>query len=338
MNTQIHKTLSFEYEKKRYKALMEAERKKEEIMKLYPELQDVDERIKRAGLELARLALYSEEGQGKTEELKDEIEKLRKKKEYILASHDITPEFLEPVFECEKCMDTGFDGEDGTQRCSCYRQKLLNTAYKQFNLELAEKENFQIFNPEIYSNERDEERYRTKITPRENIMKIKERCMQFIEDFDNPEDKNLMFTGEVGLGKTFLSNCITKELLQKGKTVIYQTAPRLLDMVLDFKMRYDRDDYFDTEQYNALFEVDLLIIDDLGAEALNSTRFSELFTIINTRLLTQHSKCTKTILSTNLSLENMEDEKYGDRFMSRILGNFYICKFFGEDIRIKKAR
>ena len=175
------------------------------------------------------------------------------------------------------------------------------------------------------------------MSPRENILEVKEICLEFIEEFDNPETKNLLFVGEVGRGKTFISNCIIAELMNKGKTVIYKTAPALLDLVMDYKMRYERPETFNEDEYNFLFEADLLIIDDLGAETTNSARFSELFNIINSRILTRHSKCTKTILSTNLPLEKLR-EYYDVRIMSRILGEFDICKLFGDDIRIKKGR
>ena len=99
-------------------------------------------------------------------------------------------------------------------------------------------------------------------------------------------------------GKTFMSNCIAAELLKSGKNVIYQTAPVLLETVIDFKLNKQKN--FDTSFYNSILETDLLIIDDLGTESLNSMKMSELFTIINTRILNLNHKITKTIISTNL--------------------------------------
>lgn len=86
-----------------------------------------------------------------------------------------------------------------------------------------------------------------------------------------------------------------------------------------------------------LLTVDLLVIDDLGTESMNSMKFSELFTLINTRLLNQSNKITKTIISTNLSLDNLV-ETYGERIVSRFIGNYNICYFFGDDIRLQKAK
>ena len=84
-----------------------------------------------------------------------------------------------------------------------------------------------------------------------------------------------------------------------------------------------------------ILNVDLLIIDDLGTEAINSMKFSELFTIINSRLLNQNKKTKKTVISTNLNLQNLS-KLYGDRLFSRFIGNYNICYFFGEDLRLKK--
>ena len=127
-----------------------------------------------------------------------------------------------------------------------------------------------------------------------------------------------------------MSNCIAAELLKKGKTVIYQTSPVLLERVIDYKM--GRLKNIDDNFYQSILDCDLLIIDDLGTESLNNIKFAELFNIINTRLLNQNNKCLKTIISTNLSLPIL-NKTYGERITSRLIGNYNICRFFGEDIR-----
>ena len=339
MNNSIYRTINLEYQKKKDRALSEVQERKRDLLEQYPELQEIEDELRRTGLSLTKLIL--QDNAGKTdiylEGLNQKLSELKKKKEQLLKDMKILPDVFEPKFECINCKDTGYVDDGNGQMCSCYRQKLINLAYKQSNLELISTENFQTLRIDVYSQEIDADKFGFKISPRENIIRIKEKSLEFINKIDEPKEKNLLFTGEPGLGKTFLTNCIAKELLNKGKTVIYQTAPRLLDIIMNYKMRYQKQDDFADGEYNNLFEVDLLIVDDLGTEMLNSARFSELFTIINTRLLTQQSKCTKTILSSNLSLEKM-NEFYDDRLMSRLLGDFYICKFFGDDIRLKKGR
>lgn len=336
MNTRIYRVLSREYEKKRDRALLEAERRKREFLERYPELQEIEDQLNQLGINLTKAILHA--GKSFDEVAKDlsiRMSQLKERKQKLLQSLGISQDVFKPQYECSLCKDTGFIEEENWRMCSCYKQQIINMVYKQVNLELLEKENFQTFNPELYSNERNVDKYGSYISPRENILKIKKKAWEFIEKFDDPNEKNLLFVGETGVGKTFMANCIAKEILERGKTVIYQTAPRLLDLIMAYKMRRDIENDFDDEEYNSLFEVDLLIIDDLGTEMHTEARFSEIFTIINTRLLTHQSKCTKTIISTNFSLEKMS-EYYDDRIMSRILGEFYVCKFFGEDLRLTK--
>lgn len=131
-----------------------------------------------------------------------------------------------------------------------------------------------------------------------------------------------------------MSNCIANELLKKGKTVLYQTAPVLLETVINDKMSKNKTQK-QKDFYKNVLESDLLIIDDLGTEFLNSMLLSELFTIINTRILNFNSKVTKTIISTNLNIEEIF-RRYEERIGSRIAGYYDIYQFFGEDLRLKK--
>lgn len=132
-----------------------------------------------------------------------------------------------------------------------------------------------------------------------------------------------------------MSNCIANSLLKKGKTVLYQTAPVLLESVIDYKMNKQKN--YDSKFYNSILESDLLIIDDLGTESLNSMKLSELFIILNTRLLNSNNKITKTIISTNLNINDIF-KFYEERIGSRIVGYYDIYYFFGDDLRFKKTR
>ena len=134
-------------------------------------------------------------------------------------------------------------------------------------------------------------------------------------------------------GKTFMSNCIANELLKKGKTVLYQTAPVLLESVINYKMSKNKSSIDNI--YSSVLNCDLLIIDDLGTESLNSMKLSELFTIINTRILNLNNKITKTIISTNLNINEIFNN-YEERIGSRIIGYYDIYRFFGEDLRFKR--
>ena len=129
-----------------------------------------------------------------------------------------------------------------------------------------------------------------------------------------------------------MSNCIARELLKKGKTVLYQTAPVLLDTVIDCKLNKQKN--YKEDIFKSVLETDLLIIDDLGTESLNSMKLSELFNIINTRILNLNQKITKTIISTNLNIKDIFNI-YEERIGSRIAGYYDIYCFFGDDLRFK---
>ena len=129
-----------------------------------------------------------------------------------------------------------------------------------------------------------------------------------------------------------MSNCIARELLKKGKTVLYQTAPVLLDTVIDYKLNKQKN--YKEDILKSVLETDLLIIDDLGTESLNSMKLSELFNIINTRILNLNQKITKTIISTNLNIKDIFNN-YEERIGSRIAGYYDIYCFFGDDLRFK---
>lgn len=130
-----------------------------------------------------------------------------------------------------------------------------------------------------------------------------------------------------------MSNCIAQSLLEKGKTVLYQTAPVLLESIIDYKMSKQKDTYDNI--YKSTLETDLLIIDDLGTESLNSMKLSELFTILNTRILNLNNKITKTIISTNLNINDIFNN-YEERIGSRIAGFYDVYFFFGNDLRFKR--
>ena len=216
--------------------------------------------------------------------------------------------------------------------CSCFNQELINESFKQSNLSKIKEENFETFDFGYYSTCNDKEKYGIEKSPLENIDGIRKLAYRFSHSLNDPDQKNLLFTGSTGLGKTFLANCVASEAIKQGKSVIYQTAPILLDKMIEYKFRFNKTES-DMEDYNKIFEVDLLIVDDLGTESMNSAKFSELFNILNTRIL----RNKKILISTNLTPQEIKRE-YEERIFSRFVGDFIICRFVGEDIRILKKK
>lgn len=321
------KILLKEYEQKRLQAELALENKLNKFYMKNPDLSNINDKINRTSIEITKTILLNKDSD-KLEKLNIELNNYKKEKKELLNKLNIKSDFFTPNYSCKLCNDTGYLINNNQIMCTCLKQQLLNVQYNKSNISSLEYENFDNFNINLFSVEIDEKKYNSNISPKENLEKIKDISLKFIENFDNPQEKNLLFTGNTGLGKTYLTNCIANELLKKGKTVLYQTAPVMLDSILDY--RFGKNNEFN---YNDLLNVDLLIIDDLGTENLNNMKFTELFNIINTRLL----KDKKTIISTNLSLAELASQ-YDDRVMSRLIGNYTICRFFGEDIRLKKKR
>lgn len=320
-----------EYEEKRIIAEQKAEEKKNKIFFQYPELQKVENEIHSYAIQSAKFALTS----GHTINISDfskNLEKLKKQKQAILKSLNISEKDLAPIYECNICQDTGYvKKENHIVMCNCLKQRLYNSLYNTSNMGDLEKENFSTFDLNYYSSECSPEKYHSNLSPRENIKKIKTICQDFITNFSSNQQKNLLFTGNTGLGKTFLSNCIAKEILEKGHTVLYQTSQNLLDHIINNRFHSQSSDNFE----QTVLDVDLLIIDDLGTESINSIKLAELFNILNTRILNQNRKLSKTIISTNLTLQDLF-AIYDERIVSRLVGYYTICRFFGEDIRFLK--
>lgn len=307
------------YEKIRTDENRKLMKRREEIKNKYPEILELDTTIQKLCLNLSMAALRGITDQNELNSIKEEITDLRAKKYEMLVSHGYNPDYLNLHYNCPKCKDTGFIGID---KCSCFKSKLIKLYYKDSDLEEAVKtNNFKNFNINLYSNHKlNDERY----TPRKNIEDILEYITgEYLPNFKN-SNTNLLFYGNSGTGKTFLSWCIAKELLDKGFLVVYKTSDDLLRALKDIKFNND------TDLENLLINCDLLIIDDLGSEQITDFSSTELFTLINKKIL----KNKKMLISTNLSLP-LISKRYSERISSRIIGEFKLFKFFAEDIRIQ---
>ncbi len=134
-------------------------------------------------------------------ELNQKSEKLKQEKVYILQDAKLPSNYLKPNYECSICNDTGYISKDNykTEMCNCLKQKLINEAFHKSNMANLDKENFNTFNENLFSNDIDVAKYRFNISPQENMKNIKQKCLEFVENFDNPDSKNLLFTGNTGL-------------------------------------------------------------------------------------------------------------------------------------------
>ena len=246
-------------------------------------------------------------------ELKSTLRRLSAMKQELLTGAGFPEEYLSPVYDCPDCKDTGYIG---SEKCHCFKQAIIDLLYEQSGIRsMLEKENFSSLSYDYYQGE-DLERFKKNVTTAKN----------FIKTFDS-DYHNLFFYGTVGTGKSFLSGCIAKELIEKGFSVIYFSAAGLFET-----LSRNMFDYKNTEEFRNLHEdlygCDLLIIDDLGTECLNNATVSMFFSLLNERHLNQKA----TIISTNLFLEDIQN-RYSERIFSRIMNQYISLKFTGPDIR-----
>lgn len=296
----------------------------ERLEKLYvklPQLKSINDQIASLSVEAARMKLNDK--LDTYHQLKQQIDDLRNEKILLLEHHNLNDCHFEPVYTCKDCKDTGYiNGE----KCHCFKQAVIDVVYSQSNIKnILSRENFNFFSYKYYSEK--EINPTTGLSSLETAKRAVSECKNFIEQFDQ-KPKNLFFYGNTGVGKTFLSNCVAKELLERGYSVIYFTAFQLFDILSKGVFERDADAI---AAHQNIFDCDLLIIDDLGTEFANSFTTSQLFLCVNERLLRQKS----TIISTNLNLNQMVD-MYSERTWSRISSDYTLIKLFCDDIRIQK--
>lgn len=321
---ETNRELQLIFQKRRDQAVKDLEDRRSEIYTFIPKIKSIDKQISKLGLNIAMASIKNpDQAVLEMKAIEEEIKMLQQDKDIMLTEHNIPRDFLTIHYQCDKCNDTGF--LKSGKPCSCYKQELIKTSYVHSNItDVLKRENFDTYNLEVFSDEYNEE-YKT--SPKAHMMSVLANCESFVYDFHLKDQKNMLFYGQTGLGKTFLCNCIAKALLDKGHTVLYQTAFRIIDTISNYRFSNKKTDDM-RFRYNMLINCDLLIIDDLGTEMTNTFSTTELFNVINTRLLEDR----KTIISTNFTLQQL-DETYSDRITSRLFGQFELIPFFGKDLR-----
>lgn len=308
------------YEKTRLRHEHEFRQKAKEAYARFPRLAEIDAEVSSLSLKKARINLGAEISPDF--DLTSRIRELSAERLALLETAGFKNGLFEPEYDCPFCKDTGYINN---KKCSCFKQASIRLVYSQSRLnEILELENFDTYSLEWYSDKLINPS--TKLTARQTAEHALKYAHFFVEHFDNFH--NICLFGATGVGKTFLTHCIAKELLDRGISVLYLTA---FELITIFEENTFHQTAESKENSNLIFDCDLLIIDDLGANTNNSFINSQLFNCINERLLTRKS----VIISTNLSISGLR-ETYSDRLFSRIMSNYQRLYLFGEDIRTKK--
>lgn len=297
---------------RRIKTLSEASNNYNKLLAKYPELKAIEDEMQAAAMEVINTGVYDEE-------LMATIEA---KKEALIDKLGIRDQ-ITPQFNCKICNDMGY--VDG-RVCKCLKRELIDAYFKLGdNGGIISENNFQNFNMELFSNEKI-----NGVSPREQIEKIYNMSMNYINNFDSEKD-SLFFYGPSGTGKTYLTGCIATEIRNLGYTVLYLTAIELMNFYKDRQFNSaDNKDFMDQKD-EMIKNCDLLIIDDLGTEQHNSMNSGYLYDIINYRT----SMNKKFIINSNLTLTDLS-KRYADRIFSRITGNSKNIEFIGKNLRLQR--
>jgi len=288
--------------------------------KIYSEIpgyEELADSVSTLSVNAAKMALSGDDSA--LSRLHDSLKEISLKQKELLRAAGYPDNYLEPVYECPDCQDTGYvDGTDGRkEKCHCFRLQEVSLLYDQSNIrEMISRENFSTLSYDHYQGD-DLQRFKAAVSA----------SLDFVQNFKE-DYHNLFFYGTVGTGKSFLSGCIANELIKRGYSVIYFSALSLFECLAYYS--------FDSREkarlhnfYEDIYGCDLLVIDDLGTETTNTFINSQLFACLNERQLRRNA----TIISTNLNLGELQ-ARYSDRIFSRLTSHFKFYKLTGADIRI----
>ena len=297
----------------------EQQARQEQAYARYPRLREIDRELRLTMSSLMANVLRSgEDPAAAIAEIREQNLALQRERDWILQAGELAP--LDEAPACPLCGDTGYVG---AQMCSCLHELCRQEQRKELTSLLhSGADRFEDFRLDVYPDAYDPE---LGTSPRRLMQSNFNDCRKYAASF-SPASPSLLFSGGTGLGKTFLSACIARQVADSGFGVIYETATRLFADFEAEKFAADREENRGlTRKYLAC---DLLIIDDLGTEMTTQFTVSALYTVVNDRMMAH----IPTILSTNLTDTQLE-ARYSPQIASRLLGTYRFVQFAGEDIR-----
>lgn len=287
-----------------------------EVLLKIPEIADIEATLMKQGARLLSCVLNRCED---FEEIKSNIQRLQKEKAELLKKNGFPEDYLNDIYSCDKCRDTGF--VEG-RRCECLKSLIVKNIGENSNLtEHMREQRFENFDISLFASQGEKSLRVVK-----EMQGICDRAILFAENFDKTKE-NFLIMGNAGTGKTFITSCIGNRALERGKTVYYQTAFRLFEIFENAKFGKGDDDAAEIVKY--VYDVDLLIIDDLGTEFATQFTSASLFDIINSRIISGKS----TVISSNLDFEGLSN-LYSPRITSRFVGDYKAYKTVGTDLRV----
>ena len=308
----LHKVRQ-DYNQKRNRALGEAASRLSALHEQYPDLAAIDSALAKTGMNLVGEIVKGSDGIAeRVAAVRLENERLQKDRADMLVFYGFSPDYTDVAYECPLCQDTGYVGVDV---CACYKKALAKEALAYAGLaRLAAKQSFDNFELKYYQGDN-----------RAMMEKVLAFCKHYAEGFHDKAD-SLLLIGNTGLGKTHLSTSIAVSVVDKGFEVVYTSAPNLFSALEAEK--FGREASLTMQE---VIDAELLIIDDLGTENPSQLNNNFLYNIVNTRLITSKP----TLINTNLMPADLM-KRYTDRLASRLLGEYAVMRFVGNDIRMQK--
>lgn len=306
--------LFYTYQRAREQALEECRLRQEAVYARFPRLREITEARKALTYQLGRSLLAQEDPQSTRKAYAANMQALLREERDLLKENNIPPAFLEPVWRCDACQDTGYvTGEDGVKRmCACLTQRMLAEQFTQG--QVSRRERFETFQEDIFPTPRQ----------RKATCKARDICKDYAERFPGNNPPGLLILGQAGLGKSFLLNCVAVRVLERGFSVLSLPAYDYMQAVLA-ALR-------DRQPMPDFHAPDLLILDDLGAEPmLNNITRENLTNLLDAR----QRQGLATAFSSNFTREQIINE-YGERFAFRLLSprNTLTLELIGENLRL----
>ncbi len=306
-----------EIDRRRGAAIAESERRRAELHERSSDVAAIDRALSRTGAALFRAACIGGKEGAEFRRVMEENKSLREDRAELLLSLGLPADYTEIHYTCPACGDTGYVD---IKMCDCFKKALAREGLRRSGLgALVETQTFASFSLSYY--EKDPEAHRRM---KRNLKIATDYATTFSRD-----SESMLFFGRTGLGKTHLSTAIAEAVIARGYSVQYESAANIFE---DFAHDRFKSNYGEKPpRADKYFDADLLIIDDLGAEATTQFSVAALYNLLNTRI----NAGIPTIINTNMSIDELRS-RYDDRITSRLLGEFRPITFVGEDVRRQK--
>ena len=253
----------------------------------------------------------------------EELRRINAELQKALAACGLPQDYLQPVYRCPLCKDTGYVGEPIHEQCACVRRAVMNRIYQDDGLQVLARENFEAFDERVFPEEPIEGH---KGTQRSYMLRVRKFCEQYADGFAPGAGRGLLLTGATGLGKTFMMNCVAQRVLERGFSVVVISAYTLQDVMRQYQFRAESE-----SRVSDILSCDLLCVDDLGSEPMmRDITVSTLYHILNER----RAAGKALVVTTNLDSENLY-QRYDDRVGARLTdpSRMQVVDFSGKDVR-----